>query len=219
MSFQDRLNDNTSTFNALRSSLSDNPQALQTIAGSKYNADNSVRGDEFRTNQAEYTGITNDNIKTLNDAQLKNLGILDNQYVRQTQAGANTKAVTQGAITSIADKVLENNLNNRKLMAYESMTGARFIDTNNDGREDQLQRLSTGDPFYYPDNVAGYTPIPHPTQKGAAQAYTIDETTQKLDKYGRPVGSQTKSRTRTPKGENGVSLQSMMNKKFGRLRK
>jgi hypothetical protein len=40
----------------------------------------------------------------MNDAQLKNIGLYDQQYIRQSQAKSNTKAITQAALSSIADK-------------------------------------------------------------------------------------------------------------------
>ena len=43
----------------------------------------------------------------LNDAQLKNLQILDQQYVRQAQAKSNTKTQTLKRLRSIAAKTAQ----------------------------------------------------------------------------------------------------------------
>lgn len=216
VSFQDKLNDNQSSFNALRSSLSDNPQALETIAGQKYNADNSVRGDEFRTNQGIYNNVVNSNTQTLNDAKLKNLGILDQQAQRQSTARSITKAQNEGVLNDISDKILENNLNNKKLMAAESMTAARFV-TNADGTVSMVREF-TGNPFDTNLIVNGkeYSLV---NKNGTNQGSTKEETDTQRNSTGMPIKSTTKVVNVTPKGaKNGMSIQSMVNKKFGRAK-
>lgn len=131
VSFQDRLNQNQSTFRALQQSITDNPGALSTLAGQKYSADSGVLADEFRTNQQIASEITDKNIALLNDAQLKNLGIADTQYTRQAQAKSNTKAVNQQVLNSISNKILENEANNRKMQLYENLYRFRFDPNNN----------------------------------------------------------------------------------------
>ena len=59
----------------------------------------------------------------LNDAQLKNLQILDQQYVRQAQAKSNTKEQTIAALSSIAAKTAQQRAPNRKLAVMENMYG------------------------------------------------------------------------------------------------
>lgn len=126
VSFQDRLNDNQTSFNSLSRMLKDNPEALATLAGQKYGADNSIRGDEFRTNQQIEQDVVNKNISLLNDAQLKNLSLADTQYVRQSQARSNTKAINNTILNSITGKVAQNEARNQALKYYESMTGFRY---------------------------------------------------------------------------------------------
>lgn len=121
VSFQDRINQNNRTFNAVQQLQTYNPAALSTMAGELYNANNQVSADEFRTNQAIANDITNKNISLLNDAKLKNLQLADNQYVRQEQSKSNTKAVNQAALNSISSKLLQTKAENNKLRVMENL--------------------------------------------------------------------------------------------------
>jgi hypothetical protein len=71
-------------------------------------------------------GVYNQNIGTLNDAQLKNLAILDEQSKRQAMARSNTKAQALEAAKSVADKVAKNRLENKTLQVYENLYNYRF---------------------------------------------------------------------------------------------
>jgi len=66
------------------------------------------------------------NRNVLNDAELKNLQILDQQYGRQAQAKTNTKAVTQAALSSISSKIAQNKLENRQLGVMENLYNYRY---------------------------------------------------------------------------------------------
>lgn len=132
VSFQDRRNLNNQTFRAVQQKLSDNPNALATLAGQKYEADNQVNAEEFRTNQAISNDITNKNIGLLNDAQSKNLQLADTQYVRQETARAKTKAVNQSVLNSVSSKILQNRLENKTLQVYENLyPHFRYDEANN----------------------------------------------------------------------------------------
>jgi hypothetical protein len=121
VSFQNRLNENQATFNALQRILGYNPAALSQLAGQKYAANSEVLADQFRMNQQMENEVINKNRELLNDAQLKNLAILDQQYTRQEQARSNTKATFQEAMNSIASKTLQNKLENRTLATYSNL--------------------------------------------------------------------------------------------------
>lgn len=121
VSFQDRLNNNNRTFNASQQLVGYNPEALSTLSAEVYNANNQVSADEFRTNQAISNDITNKNISLLNEAKGKNLQLADTQYVRQSQAKSNTKAINQEALNSISSKVLQNKRENNSLRVYENL--------------------------------------------------------------------------------------------------
>ncbi len=126
VSFQDQLNANQADFNALQRQLGYNPAAASALAAQKYAANSAVLGQQFRANQEMQMGAFNRNRGVLNDAALKNLAILDQQYQRQSQARSNTKAQAQAALTSIADKIAKNKLENRTLGVYENMYNYRF---------------------------------------------------------------------------------------------
>ena len=52
--------------------------------------------------------------------------IFDRQYGRQAEAKSNTKATTQAALNSMADKYAKHKLENRTLGIYENMYNYRF---------------------------------------------------------------------------------------------
>lgn len=174
MSFQDRLNENQASFSALQRSLGpSNPSALGVLAGQKYQADNAVKADEFRTNQAIANDVTNKNVGILNDAQLKNLYLADTQAVRQSQAKSNTKALNQTIFNSISDKFMKNQYDNRRLAAYENLYDYRFVP----GEHGGLQAT-----YYGPDamfNFDGST---------AGRAPSDKKTISRYDQYGNLKG-------------------------------
>lgn len=126
ISLQDQLNANQADFNALTKLTAQNPAAQANLAAQKYAANSTVLGEQFRLNQTQKMGIYNRNRGVLNDATLKNLGILDQQYVRQSQANSSTKAVAKAALDSIADKIARNKLENKTLGVYENLYNYRF---------------------------------------------------------------------------------------------
>jgi len=115
VSFQDRRNQNEAQLAGIRKIASDTPSALGTLGAQAYNANDSVNAEEFRTNQGIFNDITNRNVNTLNDAKLKNLGLTDQQYTRQTQAIANTRDRRTAAGIQIGDILAKNNLENKTL--------------------------------------------------------------------------------------------------------
>lgn len=126
ISLQDQMNANQSDFNAIQRQTQYNPSAQAALAAQKYSANSGVLGEQFRQNQAMKAGVYNSNRNTLNDAQLKNLAILDQQYTRQSQAMTNTKATAQAALSSISDKIAKNRLENRTLGVYENLYNYRY---------------------------------------------------------------------------------------------
>ena len=103
-----------------------NPAAQSIIMAQAIEAKNKLFGESNRVNQANKMGVYDKNRAIINDAKLKNLGINDQQYVRQSQAKSNTKAQTQAALSSIAAKTAQQRATNRKLAIMENMYGFRF---------------------------------------------------------------------------------------------
>ncbi len=164
VSFQDKLNENNSTFNNVASQLTNNPEALSVLAGQKYNQDNSILGEQFRTNQGIQNDVTNKNVSILNDAQLKNLQLQDTQSVREAQAKSNTKAQQFQAFADIADKYSANRRNNQQLDFAQMLSGFDY-----DPRTGQL--LHTGEDVQFtPGNGIPSTPV------GNATKYTVKNT-------------------------------------------
>jgi hypothetical protein len=126
VSFQDQLNANQADYRAAQRTMGYNPAAQANLNAQKYQANQSVLANQFRANQEMKNKAYGENRNMLNDAKLKNLAIFDKQYERQTEALANTKATTQAALNSIADKYAKNKLEGRTLKTYENMYNYRF---------------------------------------------------------------------------------------------
>lgn len=139
ISLQDQMNANQADFNAIQRQQGYNPEALATLAAQKYAANSKVLADQFRLNQAEKARVYEGNRAILNDAQLKNLGILDTQMVRQETAKSKTKEQAIEAMKSIADKIAKNKLENRTLGIYENLYNYRY---NKDGKAINVNPLA-----------------------------------------------------------------------------
>jgi len=126
VSLQDQLNANQADFNSMQRQAGYNPAAAASLAAQKYAANSQVLGQQERLNTAAKMEAYNRNRNTLNDAQIKNLGILDTQYQRQAQAKSNTKEQALTALDSIASKIAQNKLENRKLGVLENMYNYRY---------------------------------------------------------------------------------------------
>jgi len=126
VSYQDALNEITAQRREAKRQLGYNPAAQSIVDAKSIDATNKVLAEQFRQNQTRDDATYAANINTMNAAQEKNLGILDNQYVRQQQAKSNTKAVRENALSSISDKYLKNKLENKKLQTYENMYNYRY---------------------------------------------------------------------------------------------
>ena len=106
------------------------------------------------------------NRATMNQAQMTNLGIASDQWGKQALARSNTKATTQAALNSIADKYAKNKLENRTLGVYENMYNYRFgksgraqnynplqfFDTDFGGGKEAGKGLAKGKGFSYDEN-------------------------------------------------------------------
>ena len=121
ISLQDQLNEVTAqTRDAMRMAQGD-PSALSMIASQAEQAKSKILGEQFRMNQAEKQRVSEQNAAVLNDAQMKNLAILDQQYVRQATGTSKTKEQSIAIAKSIADKIAQNKLENRQQRTMENM--------------------------------------------------------------------------------------------------
>jgi hypothetical protein len=121
ISLQDQLNEVTAQSRAAERMAAYNPEAASFIFSQVADAKNKILGEQFRMNQAEKQRVSEQNAAVLNDAQMKNLAILDQQFVRQAQAKSNTKQQAMEISKSIADKIAQNKLENRQQTVMENM--------------------------------------------------------------------------------------------------
>jgi hypothetical protein len=184
ISLQDQINEITAQTRAAQKMAQGNPTAQAMIAAQAYEAINKVKGEEFRMNQGMADKVYTGNISAINDAKLKNLGILDQQYTRQAQAKSNTKAVTQAALNSISDKYAKNKLENRTLQTYENMYNYRYDKA---GRAINMNPLAqynipTVGSNSKPKDASGDDLLPVYNSKGDVTGYKVKQDAKTKDK-------------------------------------
>lgn len=192
ISFNDQLNAIDSQSRAAIRAAGQNPAAQSMIMAQTLQAKNQVLAEQNRANQANKMGVYDKNRATLNDAQLKNLAILDQQYVRQAQAKSNTKAQTQAAISSIAAKTAQQRASNRKLAIMENMYGFRFSPS---GRAINMNAPAQFDTSGMNARRSGLSSAGLPANK----RFTIDSVT------GEPVGIRTLTKNEMAAGGPSMS--------------
>ena len=121
MSLQDQRNEVIAQQRAAERMAYGNPAAAAMIAAESSNALNKINAEEFRANQSEAMRAAEANRAMMNDAQLKNLGILDQQFTRQAEARSKTRTQAVEVAKSVADKIAQNRLENRKQAIMENM--------------------------------------------------------------------------------------------------
>jgi hypothetical protein len=142
ISYQDQLNEITAQSRAAERMAGQNPAAAASILATASGEKNKVLGEQFRQNQAQRMGVYNQNIATLNDAKLKNIGIYADQADKQSKARSNTKAQSMEIIKSMSDKIAKNKLENKTLQIYENLYNYRF---GKDGRAQNYNPLAQFD--------------------------------------------------------------------------
>jgi recombinational DNA repair ATPase RecF len=126
ISLNDQINAIDSQSRAAIRAAGQNPSAQAMIMAQALEAKNKVLGEQTRINAANKMQTFDKNRALVNDAKLRNLQILDQQYVRQAQARSNTREQTFNALSSIAAKTAQQRAANRKLAVMENMYGFRF---------------------------------------------------------------------------------------------
>jgi hypothetical protein len=166
ISLNDQINAIDSQSRAAIRAAGQNPAAQAMIMAQSLEAKNKVLGEQTRINAANKMQTYDKNRALLNDAQLRNLQILDQQYVRQAQARSNTKEQTFNALSSIAAKTAQQRAANRKLAVMENMYNFRFTPS---GRA-----INVNAPAQF--NMSG-NPFARNTGRGLAPGYgyTYDE--------------------------------------------
>jgi outer membrane lipoprotein SlyB len=200
ISLNDQLNAIDAQSRAAIRAAGQNPAAQAMIMSQSLDAKNKVLGEQTRINAANKMQTYDKNRAILNDAQLKNLQILDNQYVRQAQARSNTRAQTLEALKSIAAKTAQNKLENRTLNVYENMYNYRFSPSG--------VAYNTNAPAQF--NIPGAGGIEGLTDLDKDKIKELYEKIVSRDSAGRITGSKEKSRT-TRQRRNGAIVQALKN--------
>jgi hypothetical protein len=200
ISLNDQLNVIDSQSRAAIRAAGSNPSAQAMIMSQSLEAKNKVLGEQTRINAANKMQTYDKNRALLNDAQLKNLQILDNQYVRQAQAKSNTKAQTLEAIKSIAAKTAQNKLENKTLNVYENMYNYRFSPS---GRA-----FNVNAPAQF--NVPGAGGIEDLSDLDKDKIKELYERVVSKDRTGTITGSKERTRT-TKQNRNGAIVQALKN--------
>ena len=126
ISLQDQLNEVDSQVRAATRQIGNNPAAAAQIFAAASDAKNKIRAEQFRMNQGNKASIMNDNINTMNQAQLKNMEVLANQQDKMARAKSNTRQEFINSLGSINTKEAEQTKANMNLAIMENMYGFRF---------------------------------------------------------------------------------------------
>ena len=200
ISLNDQLNAIDSQSRAAIRAAGSNPSAQAMIMSQSLEAKNRVLGEQTRINAANKMQVYDRNRALLNDAQLKNLQILDNQYVRQAQAKSNTKAQTLEALKSIATKTAQNKLENQTLNTYENMYNYRFSPS---GRA-----FNVNAPAQF--NIPGAGGVEGLSNLDKDKIKELYERVVSKDRTGTITGSKERTRT-TKQNRNGAIVQALKN--------
>lgn len=183
VSYADQLAQVQSDYRAAQRLAQINPAATSNLAAQKYAATRNILGEEFRANQAMRDAVQAANYAAMAQNDLLNLQQLDQQYVRQQQAIANTKAVKQAAINSINAKILQNRLANRQLGITENLYNYRFDEKGRAINVNPLMAFNTE------------MDIPVYDNEGNIVEYKR-QVKEKIDKSGLPAGKEVTTETR-----------------------
>jgi hypothetical protein len=197
ISFNDQLNAVDSQSRAAIRAAGSNPAAQAQIMAQALEAKNRVLGEQSRINQTNKMQTYSKNRDLLNDAQLKNLAILDQQYVRQAQAKSNTRTQALEALKSISAKTAQNRLENKQLATYENMYNYRFSPS---GRA-----INVNAPAQF--NIPGIGNINASNEQQAKMKDYWEKVVSK-DKSGNVTGSKEKTSS-SKTGRNGSIVQSL----------
>jgi hypothetical protein len=205
ISLQDQLNEVTAQTRAAERFAQGDPSALAMIAAQGQQAKSKILGEQFRMNQAEKQRVAEQNAAVLNDAQLKNLALLDQQYVRQSEGRSKTKTQAIEISKAIADKIAKKKSENLTANLYQNM----YPDFN---------ITSSGAAYKNPYSVASFGPgMGRGSSQGRLGGANID--TSKLmptnyDDYGNPTNFKVIGSKNTDKdivSKNGAIVRAIKN--------
>jgi hypothetical protein len=177
VSLDDQRNEVKSVYAAAKRQAGNNPAAQAAIAAQEVDALGKVNAEEFRINQAQETGVANENIAAINDQNLKNLALFADQAVKQSKARSNTKEQAIEVAKSIADKIAQNKLENLTQKVYENLSKFRFDDEGRLVNYNPLAKFNT--PIVganqQPTTKAGEDLLPIYSSKGDITGYRVKQ--------------------------------------------
>jgi hypothetical protein len=121
ISLQDKRNEVIAQQQAASKASYGNPAAQAMIAAQAARALSDISGEENRMNLAETMRAAEANRALMNEAQRVNIGLYDQQYARQAEAKSKTKTQAIEIAKSVAEKIQQNKLENRKQAIMENM--------------------------------------------------------------------------------------------------
>ena len=193
VSLQDQRNEVIAQQRAAERMAYGNPAAAAMIAAGASSALNKINAEEFRANQAETMRAGEANRAQINDAQLKNLGILDQQFTRQAESRSKTRTQAVEVAKSVADKINQNRLENRKQAIMENMYPA-------------FSFTKSGVAYKNPAYLANLNA--YGSGSGSGSKYDMSNMVPKFeaDESGRPqiVGYETKKTSKTEKRNGSI---------------
>jgi len=163
MSLEDQRQSVKDAFRTAMLQNRSNPSIQASLAGQMAEQLRSVDAQEFRINQENTARVYNANRNTLNDAQWKNLGLGDQQYVRQEQADSTTRLNRFNAFNSISSKYLQKERDNNELKVYENLYNYRY------NPEYQVENQNVA-PNWSNKGNGEYTPITETPKNNTAKA-------------------------------------------------
>ncbi len=101
--------------------LQNNPAAAAMVSAQASDQLQQINENEFIANQQMRDTVSSQNLNTLNQAKLTNLGIFDKQADRQAQAAANTRTQGIDILSSISNKYAQNKRDNAMRKVYANM--------------------------------------------------------------------------------------------------
>ncbi|NBW34717.1 MAG: hypothetical protein EBR30_06790 [Cytophagia bacterium] len=203
ISLNDQLNAIDAQSRAAIRAAGQNPAAQAYIMSQTLDAKNKVLGEQARINAANKMQTYDKNRALLNDAKLKNLQILDNQYIRQAQAKSNTKAQALEALKSISNKIAQNKLENQTLNVYENLYGYRFSPSG--------VAYNVNAPAQF--NIPQYSGLPEYALSEGDKS-KLKEMYEKVftrDRTGNITGSRERSTSSRTTGRNGAIVKALKN--------
>lgn len=193
ISLEDIRQANEADYRAASRLFGYNPAALAALNAQKYQANQKVLGEQFRLNQAMRDKIYAENRDILNQTNLQNLGILDTQYGRQQEALSKTKATAQAALSSIAAKYAQKELENRTYATYANLfPNFDFVGKN-------MMAINTGLAQFNPygSGMIGTSPYANATSDEleiiALQKKLVEKEQERLAKANKPKSSKNGS--------------------------